>query len=135
MIRLYSFGYRYHPFFTGVDVTFDVRNLPNPHSVPELRNLNGLDEAVTDWLLNRPVYVNFLKTVIPCLQDNKKYAFGCLGGRHRSVAVAEALGYHLSKEGHIVRVVHHEIKADHIYRNGSEIRHARGPASLSPGSE
>ena len=131
MIRLISFGYK-HREAPRAHVVYDVRNLPNPHKIFNLRGLTGLDDAVSEYLLKYPGYTNFLKIVIPSLHVDNIYAFGCHGGRHRSVAVAEALGYHLSVQGEVVEVNHLELDANHIYRNGSEIRHARGPASISP---
>jgi UPF0042 nucleotide-binding protein len=86
-----------------VDLVFDVRFLPNPHWEPELRPLTGLDPAVRGFVLSHPDAKEFLERTQDLLQfllpryeaERKSYltiGIGCTGGRHRSVAIAEALG-------------------------------------------
>jgi RNase adapter protein RapZ len=100
-----------------VDVMFDVRFLPNPHWVPELRAQTGLDDDVRAYVLSNPEAVEFLDKVkdlldflIPRYADEGKsyltIAIGCTGGQHRSVALAEAVGAHLVESG-VDTTVHH----------------------------
>ncbi|WP_419841107.1 RNase adapter RapZ [Candidatus Poriferisodalis sp.] len=94
-----SFGYK-HGVPPDADLVFDCRFLPNPHWVPELRHRTGLDPSVREWVLAQPATGVFLAHLVPMLQEllpwyrneGKSYltiAFGCTGGRHRSVAIAE----------------------------------------------
>ena len=114
-----SFGYR-----LGVpreaDYVFDCRLLSNPYFVPELRRLSGQDTAVKDFLAARPEWTGFvsrladlIRFALPLHEAEGKplltLAFGCTGGRHRSVAVAEAVAELLRQEEHAVRVVHRDI--------------------------
>ena len=96
---------------------FDVRFLPNPHWVPELKPQTGLDGAVRDYVFAHPEAGEFLERVtelldflIPHYEDEGKsyltIAIGCTGGRHRSVALAEAIGSHLESRG-VDTAVHH----------------------------
>lgn len=106
-ISVMSFGYRY-----GVppqaDLVFDVRFLPNPYFVPELKGLTGKHPEVARFVLERPETQAFLEKLtdlcaflIPRYQkEGKAYltiALGCTGGKHRSVAIAEALTQRLSE--------------------------------------
>jgi UPF0042 nucleotide-binding protein len=99
---------------------FDLRYLPNPHFVPELRPRTGLDEEVSDFVLQSPDCRQLLDDLTPLLRDvlpryereGKSYltiAVGCTGGRHRSVAVAEELAHRL-REGREVLVSHRDIE-------------------------
>jgi UPF0042 nucleotide-binding protein len=100
-----------------VDLMFDVRFLPNPHWIPELRPQTGLDTPVSDYVFSHPEADEFLERVSAMLDfllplyeaEGKSYltiAIGCTGGRHRSVALAEAVGRHLV-EGGVDTAVHH----------------------------
>ena len=103
------------------DFMFDARVLPNPHWNPELRPLSGRDAAVRDFLEAQPdvaQYITqvaqFLDTWLPRLRaDTRSYvtvAFGCTGGRHRSVYLAERLAQHCREHGwHEVAVHHREL--------------------------
>jgi len=104
-----SFAYK-HGVPTDADFVFDVRCLPNPHWDAKLRPLSGRDAAVRDYLEAQPLaqrYVEdvkrFLDTWLPCFErDSRSYvtvAFGCTGGRHRSVYFAERLAEHLRASG------------------------------------
>ncbi len=115
-----SFGYK-HGIPLDVDLVFDCRFLPNPYWVDELRPLSGLDAAVADYVLERPETADFLERVdallaslIPAfVREGKSYltvAMGCTGGRHRSVALAEALGARLSEHGVSTAVFHRDIE-------------------------
>lgn len=117
-----SFGYK-HGMPTDVDLVLDCRFLKNPHWVEELRPLTGLDGAVRNYVLDQPVAGAFvarlerlLALVLPqFVAEGKSYltvAFGCTGGRHRSVAMAERFGEVLDKLGHAPAVVHRDIERD-----------------------
>jgi UPF0042 nucleotide-binding protein len=98
-LRVLSFGFKYGTP-ADADVVFDVRFLKNPYFVPELKRLPGTDKAVRDFVLALPETDEFLKRTLDLLryvvpkyeQEGKSYltiAFGCTGGMHRSVVVAE----------------------------------------------
>ena len=118
MVSVVSFGFRY-----GVpqdaDLVFDVRFLPNPHFLPQFRPLTGSDPRVARYIRSFPQTRRFLKRVTELLRfllpyyirEGKSYltiAFGCTGGRHRSVYFAEKLAAHVrSRSPQVaVRVVH-----------------------------
>ena len=98
------------------DLVFDVRFLPNPYYLPELRNQTGVDEPVYDYVMNHPESEDFyqhllalIEPILPSYQKEGKsvltIAMGCTGGQHRSVAFAKRLALDLSKnwpvnEGH-----------------------------------
>jgi UPF0042 nucleotide-binding protein len=114
-----SFGYK-HGIPLDVDLVFDVRFLPNPHWDENLRPLSGLDQAVSDFVLQQPLAVEFVdkidslfRMLIPAYRaEGKSYltiAIGCTGGRHRSVAIAEEIGRNFIQLGHNPRVIHRDI--------------------------
>ncbi|MCD8095809.1 MAG: RNase adapter RapZ [Ruminococcus sp.] len=119
-IDVRSFGFKYGVFAEG-DLIFDVRCLPNPFYVPELKSLTGLNKEVSDYvmsfdeakLLSGKLFdlVDFL---IPLYEKEGKsqlvIAFGCTGGKHRSVTFAQLMAEHLERCGHRVRVSHRDIK-------------------------
>jgi RNase adapter protein RapZ len=116
---LISFGYKYG-LPVDADLVADCRFLPNPHWVPELRPLTGRDEAVRDYVLQQPGanefidgYTNLLEVISAgYLREGKRFAtvaIGCTGGKHRSVAVTEALKERLSDLGMDVAVVHRDL--------------------------
>jgi RNase adapter protein RapZ len=115
-----SFGYKYG-LPLDVDVVFDCRFLPNPFWIEELRPYSGLDAPVRDYVLMQPETKEFLDKVdglltgiIPSFErEGKSYltiALGCTGGRHRSVALAEALGERFVGHGHAVSVFHRDVE-------------------------
>ena len=119
LVSCMSFGFMY-----GVpgeaDLVFDVRCLPNPFYVPELKRLTGLDEAVRDFVMKHPQSVEFEKKIfdmadflLPLYVSEGKsrlvIAFGCTGGKHRSVTFAKRTAEHLEKAGFLVREVHRDI--------------------------
>ena len=117
-ISVVSFGYK-HGLPVDVDLVFDVRFIPNPHWVEELRPLDGTDLAVKDYVLNQPVTPKYLESVtdlfsltLPAYEsEGKSYlsvAFGCTGGRHRSVAVSEAFVGILEGLGYSATVRHRD---------------------------
>lgn len=100
-VQVVSFGYK-HGVPRDADLLFDVRFLPNPHYVPDLAPLTGLDQAVSDFLREAPGIDDFmprleglLDFLLPAYARESKtnlvIGFGCTGGRHRSVAIAEAV--------------------------------------------
>lgn len=102
-----------------VDLLFDARFLPNPHWVPGLRRLTGLDDAVRSYVFDSSDarefmarITNLLDFLIPRYEaEGKSYlsiGVGCTGGRHRSVAIAEAIGDHLEDRGVDVTVHHRD---------------------------
>jgi UPF0042 nucleotide-binding protein len=108
-ILLESFAYK-HGLPADADFVFDVRCLPNPHWLPALRPLSGRDAAVREHLNEQPLVRDYLDLVIRFLDsflprfesDSRSYvtiAFGCTGGRHRSVYCAEAVAKHLREHG------------------------------------
>jgi UPF0042 nucleotide-binding protein len=119
LISLVSFGYRYG-VPTDADLVFDVRFLPNPHFVPALRKYSGRDPKIVRYLRKFPQTAEFLKRMkslltylIPhYIREGKSYltiAFGCTGGRHRSVMFAEALQKTLAGRGFAAKVVHRDV--------------------------
>jgi RNase adapter protein RapZ len=99
LVRVTSFGYKYG-LPPGADIVFDVRYMENPFYIPSLRPLSGTDEPVRRFVLDHPATREFLGHVVPLLQTlmpeyekekkaHLEIAFGCTGGRHRSVTIAE----------------------------------------------
>ena len=99
LVHVASFGYKYG-LPPAADLVFDVRFMENPFYIPELRDLTGRDQAVRDYVLGHPATKEFLGHVVPFLrfalpryEAEKKarlsVAFGCTGGRHRSVVIAD----------------------------------------------
>jgi RNase adapter protein RapZ len=119
-ISVVSFGFKFGVPL-DVDLLFDVRFLPNPHFVPELKGYSGNDQQVVDYLNKSPEvdetigrFNDLLDYLMPLYQrEGKSYVtvgVGCTGGKHRSVAVANALGKHLNREGYHARVIHRDVK-------------------------
>lgn len=119
-IVLRSFGFK-HGLPLDADLVLDVRFLPNPHWEDDLRPLTGRDDAVRDYVLGQDETGAFLDRVtdlfeltVPAYQrEGKAYlsiAVGCTGGRHRSVAITEALRQRLEDLGHEATVTHRDIE-------------------------
>jgi RNase adapter protein RapZ len=119
-ISVVSFGFKFGVPL-DVDLLFDVRFLPNPHFVPELKGYTGNDQQVVDYLNKSPEvdetigrFNGLLDYLMPLYQrEGKSYVtvgVGCTGGKHRSVAVANALGKHLNRQGYRARVIHRDVK-------------------------
>jgi UPF0042 nucleotide-binding protein len=117
--RVVSFGYK-HGLPVDVDVVLDCRFLPNPHWVEELRPLTGRDEPVSRYVLEQPAATDFLgrldgllELLLPAyVAEGKAYltlAFGCTGGRHRSVVIAEAVADLLRARGVEPAVLHRDV--------------------------
>ncbi len=118
--QVVSFGYK-HGMPIDVDLVLDCRFLPNPHWVEELRPLTGLDAPVSDYVLGQPLTGAFLERLermlgllLPAyVQEGKSYltiAFGCTGGQHRSVAIAEETAKILQRIGHSPHVTHRDVE-------------------------
>jgi UPF0042 nucleotide-binding protein len=106
----------------GASLVLDMRFLRNPHWQPHLRALSGLDEAVGDYIAGDPAYAEalarieaLLRTLLPLyLADERacvSVAFGCTGGRHRSVHVAEQIAARLRAAGFSPNLVHRDLAA------------------------
>ncbi|MDQ1321280.1 MAG: RNase adapter protein RapZ [Actinomycetota bacterium] len=119
-VTVESFGFKYG-LPMDADMVMDVRFLPNPHWVDELRPQTGQSPAVRDYVLSQPGATEFLQTYHQLLRlvldgyvrEGKRYmtvAIGCTGGKHRSVAIAEALSGLLGLNEHLtVRVLHRDL--------------------------
>ena len=114
MVQSFSFSIGYP---TGIDMIFDCRFLKNPNWVEDLKNLNGTDEAVKEYLNKDKSWATFKKnlfqmisTVIPAFErEGKSYlsiGLGCTGGQHRSVFVAEQLYNYLLNKDCDVKILH-----------------------------
>ena len=118
-ISVVSFGFKYG-LPPDVDNVFDVRFLPNPHWVPELKELTGLDARVRDYVLESPEALEFvariddlLSFLLPCyVREGKSYlnvAIGCTGGHHRSVVLAEEIAARIRGQDFGAVVFHRDI--------------------------
>ena len=118
-LALLSFGFKYGVPLDA-DFVFDMRFLPNPFWVPELRSLDGRDDAVSDFVLRQDGAEEFLERVAALMEpvtrgyhsEGRRYAtlaIGCTGGKHRSVAVAEALAERLSTNRIDTFLVHRDL--------------------------
>jgi UPF0042 nucleotide-binding protein len=114
-----SFGFKYG-LPVDADLVVDVRFLPNPHWIPELRELTGLDQQVKDYVLSQDDAVAFLDQYAAILKiigagyrrESKRYltlAVGCTGGKHRSVAMSQELADRLEADGIKAMVVHRDL--------------------------
>lgn len=119
-VSIGSFGFK-HGTPRDVDLLFDVRFLPNPHWVPELRDQVGLDPDVRDYVLEAEGAAEFvdrvdqlLEFLIPRFESEAKsylaIGIGCTGGHHRSVAIAEELAKRLTRHGVRAAVRHRDIE-------------------------
>jgi UPF0042 nucleotide-binding protein len=119
MISSNSFGFK-NGVPTEADLVFDVRFLPNPHFVPEFRKLTGKDPKVAKYVRQFPQTKEFLnktadllKFLLPhYIKEGKSYltvAFGCTGGQHRSVFIAEEMRKRLMDEGYRVKTGHRDM--------------------------
>ncbi|HEY2388111.1 MAG TPA: RNase adapter RapZ [Candidatus Binatia bacterium] len=117
-VFLVSFGYKYG-LPSDTDMILDVRFLPNPFFVDELRALDGTVPAVAEYVLQRPETERFLERLMGLLdftlplyeREGKRYltiGVGCTGGRHRSVAIVGELGRRLGGQGYPVQVQHRD---------------------------
>lgn len=118
-IALMSFGFK-NGLPIDADVVFDVRFLPNPFWVPELRPKTGLSPDVAHYVLGEPAAVEFQKNALSLLEgmapgymrEGKRQvtvAIGCTGGKHRSTAICEALAPQLQERGYGVTILHRDM--------------------------
>ena len=118
-VTVISFGFKYG-IPVDADFVADMRFLPNPHWVPELRPHNGQDQDVSDFVLGQPGALEFLDAYLPVLtgvaegylREGKRFmriAVGCTGGKHRSVAMAEEIAQRLGESGFDVRATHRDL--------------------------
>lgn len=118
-IQVLSFGYR-NGLPLEADLVLDVRFLDNPHFVEKLRPLTGMDQAVSNFVLNQPdcqVFIEKLRDLLAFLvprydkegKTGLTIAIGCTGGRHRSVALVENLRPYLLGTGYVVDVIHRDL--------------------------
>jgi RNase adapter protein RapZ len=120
VIKVQSFGFRYGIPIDS-DLVFDVRFLPNPHFIDELRPLTGLNSQVRDYVVQQPACKDFLarfqdmlKFLLPYYrQEGKSYltlSIGCTGGRHRSVSLVEVMRPFLAGQGFVIEISHRDIE-------------------------
>ena len=120
LVSLVSFGYRFG-LPADADLVFDVRFLPNPHFVAKLRQYSGKNPRVARYIRSFKQTGEFLRRIegllgylIPhYIREGKSYltiAFGCTAGRHRSVAMAEAVGKALAKRGYMTKMEHRDLE-------------------------
>lgn len=119
VVNLESFGYRYG-LPPGSDLVFDVRFLPNPYYIAELRPLTGRDSTLRAFVLGQQACIDFrrhlnslLEFLIPHYRDEGKsyltIAFGCTGGRHRSVSIVEDLYHNFPDSNAELRLNHRDV--------------------------
>jgi len=119
VLTIASFGFA-RGISRTADLVFDLRFLPNPHWIDELRPLTGMDSSVRDYLLGDPSWTETIGQIESLLIDwiprywaaGKRYvtvAFGCTGGRHRSVAAAVEMAERLRKSGFAPNVRHRDL--------------------------
>ena len=118
-LTIVSFGYKYG-LPLDADLVIDMRFLPNPFWIPELKNLTGQEAAVSDYVLTQAGAGEFLDRYVELIdlvsggytREGKRYltlAVGCTGGKHRSVAIAEELRRRLSGDSLAIQVVHRDL--------------------------
>ena len=119
-IQCMSFGFKYG-LPQDADLVFDVRCLPNPFYVPELKTKTGLDEPVSSYVMDSEQSREFLQRLtdlidfsLPLYREEGKselvIAFGCTGGKHRSVTFAEAMSKHLRERRVHCNTIHRDIQ-------------------------
>ena len=119
-ITVVSFGFKYG-LPQEADIVLDVRCLPNPFYVPELKNLTGLDQPVVDYVMKAEEskellrrFESMLEYALPLyIKEGKSQlmiAVGCTGGKHRSITFARLLGEYCQKLGYFPNVQHRDIK-------------------------
>ena len=121
-VTVKSFGFK-HGMPIETDLLFDVRFIPNPFYIPELRHRTGLEDIVKDYVFGFEQSNEFFKRfcdmldfILPhYIEEGRRYlviCFGCTGGRHRSPAVAHAIYEYLSEQGYPVDCIHRDIDKD-----------------------
>jgi len=118
-VSIKSFGFK-HGLPIEADLLFDVRFMPNPFYVPELRDKTGLDDLVKDYVFGLDASNEFFTKLCDMLdfllphyiEESKRYlviCIGCTGGKHRAPAIAQALSEYLSEQGYPVDCIHRDI--------------------------
>lgn len=118
-VSLISFGFKYG-IPQNIDLLFDVRFLPNPYFVPALKDLDGMDKAVSKFVFSHAVTRQFVEKIrdllsflIPqYIQEGKTYisiAFGCTGGKHRSPAIVEKISKYLPGDTIERHIIHRDL--------------------------
>jgi UPF0042 nucleotide-binding protein len=119
LVSCLSFGFK-NGIPLDADLVFDIRFLPNPHFVPEFRDLTGRDPKVAKYIRDFPQTDEFLERITGLMlfvlphyvKEGKSYltvAFGCTGGKHRSVMMAEEMAKRLSEAGYRVKALHRDM--------------------------
>lgn len=119
LIEVISFGHKYG-LPSRLDLLFDVRHLPNPYFIPELKELPGNSPEVIDFLDSQPEFKETLEKLLSLIdyllpyyqRENKSYlaiGIGCTGGKHRSVRAAESISESLKSKGYDVIVFHRDV--------------------------
>jgi UPF0042 nucleotide-binding protein len=119
LVSCVSFGFK-NGVPLDADIVFDVRFLPNPHFVPEFRNKTGKDPEVAAYVRSFPQTTEFMQRVTELMlyllphyvEEGKSYltvAFGCTGGQHRSVMMAEEMAQRLKEAGYQVKALHRDM--------------------------
>lgn len=119
LVYVTSFGFR-HGIPADSDLVFDVRFLPNPNYLPEFKNRTGRDPRVARYVRSFRQTVEFVERISDLLiyllphyvQEGKSYltiSFGCTGGQHRSVMMAEEIRKRLARAGYLVKCTHRDI--------------------------
>lgn len=138
VVTVTSFGYRYGVPMDA-DLTFDVRFLPNPYYNPNLRPFTGLEKPVQNYVLQQEVtqtfmrqFYDFVDYLIPHYRregkSNLNVAIGCTGGRHRSVAITQALTQNLQDKNYYVLEKHRDIGKD---KERYRTHHKQRPEDMS----
>lgn len=127
-VMIVSFGFKY-----GIpedsDLVFDVRFLPNPYYIAELKPLTGNDFPVYDYVMSSPQAVTFEKQLFEMIEflipnyilegkNQLVISVGCTGGKHRSVTIANALAKHMKQLPYSLKVEHRDIERDVIQKDG-----------------
>ncbi|HET6207931.1 MAG TPA: RNase adapter RapZ [Terracidiphilus sp.] len=118
LVSCLSFGFK-NGVPLDADMVFDVRFLPNPHFIPEFRNKTGKDPKVAEFVRSFPQSIEFMNRVTELMlyllphyvEEGKSYltvAFGCTGGQHRSVMMAEDIAQRLKEAGYHVKALHRD---------------------------
>ncbi|KZL93289.1 RNase adapter RapZ [Clostridium magnum] len=130
IITVLSFGFKYG-IPVDSDLAFDVRFLPNPYYIPELKKYSGNDKPVSDYVMSFKETQDFidkledmLQFLIPnYLKEGKRQlivSIGCTGGRHRSVTIANAIYNKLKDSGHKINIDHRDIEED-VNKGGKKL--------------
>jgi UPF0042 nucleotide-binding protein len=118
-IKVKSFGFKFG-ISLEADLVFDVRCLPNPFYIPELKHKTGLDKEVRDYVMSSgdstamlEKFKDLVSFLLPLYKKEGKsqliIAFGCTGGKHRSITFAELIGKYISDCGYNCRIIHRDI--------------------------